>query len=609
VIANLIHATVKRAPDDLAVLSRDGALTYRELWRRAGQVVRRLRDQGADHREPVGLLARPSADGITGILATLRIGAPYVGMCPSLPAGRTNALIKDSGARFVLHARDVSPDLLAAVKPVGVHAPGADGPGDDGLPAPVPAHPLAPCAIIYTSGSTGGPKGVVIPQRAMVNRLEWGQRTYPLGAGDRVLHHTRYIYDFSAWEVLAALAYGATLVVESFRNYPDFEEIASAIKSFGVSTAHFVPSILAGLVRRDSFWACTSLTTVFSGGEALSLRLAEDFRRTCGATLYNQYGPTETCVDSSFFRYEPNGPPVEPTPGTMPVGTVPIGRAIDGTHFHVLDPSLHPVAEGGTGELYIGGTGLATGYLGRPGLTSEHFVPDPFHGRGERLYRTGDLVRRLENGLTQFVGRVDWQLNLRGVRLEPAEIEVALESHPRVIRAAAAVIDDPEPHLVAFIAAEPGAAVSRDELREQARATLPPAAVPDRFFVAESLPLLPNGKVDRRAVRDLLSQADANSVGTAPVAAAPDGREPRADPAVPVDLAAIWAEVLGVDNSGPDDDFFELGGHSLLAAELITVINERLGADVPLAEFFELPTLARAAELLQLTAEAGSSGA
>jgi amino acid adenylation domain-containing protein len=589
VIIDLVRATVRRSPDDIAVLTRDGSVTYQELWQQAGRVAQRLRDLGAGPEETVGVLARQSLDGVVAILAVLRLGAAYLGSCPSLPTARINTMVEDSGTRFVLHAGDLPADITPAPEYVDVRRvwDAAHGPAGPEVPEPPGPHPLAPLAVIYTSGSTGEPKGVVIPQRALLNRITWGQRTYPLTTGDRVLHHTRYIYDFSAWEVLAPLCYGATLVVDRFRNYPDFEELATAIRDLGATAVHFVPSVLAGVVRRESFRSAGSVTTVFSGGEALPRRLAEDVAKACeGAVLYNQYGPTEAAVDAAFFRYDPAG--------FAAGGTVPIGVPIDATRLYVLDEHLRPVSEGDIGELYIAGAGLALGYHTRPGLTAERFTADPFHDSGERMYRTGDLVTRLPGDLLAFVGRADWQINLRGVRLEPTEIELALQSHPAVARAVALVVGDDDQHLVAWIVPEDGGAVTREDLRALVLSALPAAAVPDRFVLGESVPLLPNGKVDRRAVRDLVAQA-------APLPTAEPGTDTpdSGTPDVPDELAVIWRELLGVGESAPHTDFFEAGGHSLLAVEMVSVINERLGADIQLAEFFEQATLACLAELLR----------
>jgi amino acid adenylation domain-containing protein len=573
-IIELVEQRVRVTPRAVAIRSPEGDLTFDGLWRRAGAVASRLADLGCGPGEPIGVLAPPSLDGVVAVLAVLRIGAVHVGLCPSLPADRLGTMIRDSGAHYVLHGRTVPADLVPDAKPAAVFTDGRV-PVGSGPPVPAGAHPLDPVALLYTSGSTGTPKGVLLPRRALRNRIEWGQGAYPLGPDDRVLHHTRYIYDFSLWEMLAPLAYGASLVVASFPHYPDFEELIAALRAFRVTAAHFVPSVLAGLLRRPSFRDCTALTTVFSGGEALPRALAADFQRLSTATLHNQYGPTETCVDSSWHRCGP----VERGAGTVPIG-VPIGR----TRLYVLDDRLSPVPVGATGELYIGGAGLAIGYHRRPGSTAERFVPDPFVA-GRRMYRTGDLVRVLDDkGCLEFVGRTDDQLNIRGVRLEAAEVEQVLEAHEDVLRAVVTRVEDPEPHLVAWVVPKPGARPAPASLRAAARAALPATAVPDRFHLGDRLPLLANGKLDRATVRELIRRAESEP---AEPAAAPGGSAP-VDGAL-ADVIDIWRELLRVPEVGPDDDFFELGGHSLLAVELVAQINERLHADLALADFFERP--------------------
>ena len=575
-IIELIRDQVTARPDHPAVLTRDGLLGYGELWHRAGRVASRLWQLGVRPGETVGLFAQPSLDGIVGLLAILRTGGVYVPLCPSQPAARTATVVADSATRVVLCGRDVPAGALPPVTPVWIHTETTAG---QEAPAPPAPHPEAPLALVYTSGTTGTPKGVLIPQRAMRNRLDWGQGVYPLQPSDRVLHHTRYIYDFSAWEVLAALGHGATLAVERFRNYPDYDEIITAVQDMRVTIAHFVPSVLSGLVRQPAFRGCRSLRTVFAGGEALPGKVAAALRAASEAALYNQYGPTETCIDSSFHRYTGEN-----------ATTVPIGRAIDRTRLHVLDERLAPVPAGTTGELYIGGDGLATAYAGRSRLTAARFVADPFAGGGERMYRTGDLVRDLGDGVLEFAGRADLQVSLRGVRLELSEVEHVLETHPRVDRAIAVVVGDERPHLVAWLLTADGADVDREELRALARSVLPPAAVPDRFHAGDSLPLLPTGKIDRAAVRRAVTEVTEDR----PAGAAAEPVDPAHDR-----LAAIWREVLGVDEIGPHDDFFDLGGHSLLAVELVGVINERLGTEVPLAGFFEAPTVKSVAELIE----------
>ncbi|MEV4665729.1 non-ribosomal peptide synthetase [Micromonospora echinofusca] len=583
-LVDLLETTAESTPDRTAIHSRDGAVTYRELHERAGRLAALLRADGIGPGDVCGVLAGPSTEGVVAILAVVRAGAAYLPLCPSLPPARIDDVVVQARPRLVLSAEPTERTLTgeAPVLPLSV---AEDRARDVPAPAAPPAiQPEDAVMVLFTSGSTGTPKGVVVPHRALLNRILWGQREYPVGADDRLLHHTRYIYDFSAWEVFAPLAFGATLVVGDFTAYPDFDAMAETIQKHDVTMVHFVPSVMSGFLGRDAARQCTSLSTVFSGGESLPASLARRVTETYDATLYNQYGPTETCIDSTFFRYDP---------AAEDAGGVPIGRAVDGTRLYVLDDQLRPTPDGVTGELHIAGVGLATGYLGRPDLTAERFVPDPFGGDGERMYRTGDVVRRRPDGNLEFVGRTDRQVNVRGVRVELGEVEAALTAHAAVTQAVALVTDDERAHLVAWVAAAPGT-VDGGTLREFVQRRLPRPFVPDQVVVGDTLPLLPTGKVDHAAVRDLVAAALHRTSG----ADAP-GTGGQEAGGVAGEVAALWRDILEVDQVGPDDDFFELGGHSLLAVEMVSVLNERLGSAIDLADFFESPTVRTCATLIE----------
>ncbi|WP_182875696.1 non-ribosomal peptide synthetase [Microbispora sp. H10670] len=590
-VIDLLEESVRRNRDKPAVLSRHGTLRYGQLFERAEIAVGRLRSLGAGRGRTVAVLAAPSVEGILGLVAAVLTGSAYLPLCPSLPIRRIEAMLADSEASVLLHSGHAPPLFTADVPrlvTIPIHvatAPPPAGASSEGMP--VKSHPEDPVSVIYTSGSTGDPKGVVVPHRALANRITWGQQTYPLRPGDRVLQHTRYIYDFSAWEVFAALAYGATLVTGEFRNYPDFTELSSLIEDFTVTTAHFVPTLLSAFVNSASFGRCTSLSTIFCGGESLPKSLAEEVRRRTGAVIYNQYGPTETCIDSTFHLYSP-----EPAgTGVATEGVVPIGRAVARTRLHLLDGNLCPVPDGVLGELHIAGAGLAHGYLGRPGLTADRFIPDPFGDPGTRMYRTGDLVQRDGSGSLVFRGRADLQINLRGVRVELEEVEAVLAACPGIAAAVALPPADEHGGLRAVVLPVTGVVPDPLKVREFARDRLPAAFVPNQISVVARLPRLVTGKIDRAGVRELADQARQPS--TAPDRDDESGRTH--------DLALVtrmWQELLGVSRIGADDDFFELGGHSLLAVELVSRANETLGADIPLADFFEEPTVVNFARLL-----------
>ncbi|GII66111.1 hypothetical protein Skr01_61960 [Sphaerisporangium krabiense] len=571
-VVELVRRTVRALPEHTAIVTPAGPVTYGELGSRAGAVAARLRALGVGAGRRVGVLASPSAEGVVGLLGVAMAGAAYVPLCPSLPSARLRALAEDSGASLVLHA-----EAAAGQAALGVTAlPITDGDAA-GQDAPVEIDPESPVSVIYTSGSSGTPKGVIVPHRALANRVLWGQSVYPLAPHDRVLQHTRYIYDFSAWEVFATLSFGATLVAPELANYPDFNELAEAMERHAVTTAHFVPSVLSGVINREAFARCAKLSLVFSGGETLTKDLARRFRARSAATLFNQYGPTETCVDSTFHRYEPGDGDAE--------GAVPIGTAIDRTRLHVLDERLEPVPDGTEGELFVAGAGLATGYLGRPGLTAERFLPDPYGAPGTRMYRTGDLVVRDGRGRLEFRGRADLQVNLRGVRVELEEVESVLALDDDVERAVAVVTDDGSPSLVAMVFPADGAVVETAKVREAARRRLPAAFVPDQVLLGDRPPLLPTGKVDRAAVRALILETRRAGRGRRGEGTGPgEGVEPF--------VVGLWKEYLELEEFGTDESFFELGGHSLLAVEMVSAVGEHLGSEVSLAEFFEEPTVA-----------------
>ncbi|MEU6846453.1 amino acid adenylation domain-containing protein [Streptomyces sp. NPDC046716] len=551
-----IEAQAARTPDAPALVYGDTLLTYAELDSRANRLARHLRTLGAAPGELVAVCVPRSVELIVTLLAVLKAGAAYLPLDPDYPEQRLAHMLDDAAPvcavtdrpgrlpagpatpRVVLDGLDLS--AYATVNPAR---------------ALTPAHPAY---VIYTSGSTGRPKGVVVPHAAIDNRLRWMQHTYPIGPGDRVLQKTPSSFDVSVWEFFWPLREGATLVVAEPGGHRDPDYLAALIREQAVTTCHFVPSMLQVFLAGPDAATCSAgLRRVFCSGEALPRETAAAFARTLpGVELHNLYGPTEAAVDVTFHACDPQD-----------TGPVPIGRPVWNTRLYVLDPAGRPCPPGIVGELFLAGRQLADGYLNRPELTAERFVPDPF--RGGRMYRTGDLARWTEHGEAEYLGRTDHQVKLRGQRIELGEIEAALAARPGVDGACALVRDD---RLVGYVTgtADP------TELRAALARELPEHMVPSAIVPLDAFPLSPNGKLDRREL-------------PAPVFAGGTGGRPPASPREEA-LTRLFAEVLGIAQAGPDDAFFDLGGTSLLAVRLVARVREELGADLTIGSLFEAPT-------------------
>ncbi|HZF07810.1 MAG TPA: amino acid adenylation domain-containing protein, partial [Thermoanaerobaculia bacterium] len=562
-VHGLFTAQAARTPEATAIIFGDLRLSYAELDRRSARLARRLQALGVGPEALVGVRLERSADLVIALLGVLRSGGAYVPLDPDLPPARLAAMEEDAG--------------LAAIVTEDTLGMGDLGTGTAGAPE---SRTMAESAVyaIYTSGSTGKPKGVVNTHGGVVNRLLWMQAAYRLSAADRVLQKTPYSFDVSVWEFFWPLVVGAALVVARPGGHRDPEYLAELIDAERVTVSHFVPSMLAAFLAAQGMARCSSLRQVFASGEALSDELRRRFFAqsfASGAELHNLYGPTEAAVDVTAWPCAPGE-----AAGIAVPSVVPIGRPIANLQIYVLDATMEPMPAGVPGELYIGGIGgigLARGYLNRPDLTAERFVPDPF-ANGERLYRTGDRAR-FQGGAFEYLGRLDQQIKLRGFRIELGEIEAVLAASPGVREALVQLREDVpgDPRLVAYVTPEN---LDVAELRLRCGQRLPAAMVPSAFVLLPQLPLLPNGKVDRRAL-------PAPEEG-----ATPAGRfVAPADPLEEI-LAGIWGEVLGRSRVSVADGFFtDLGGHSLLATQVVSRVRERLGLDLPLRSLFEAPTV------------------
>ncbi|MFD5186418.1 amino acid adenylation domain-containing protein, partial [Streptomyces sp. NPDC058372] len=591
----LFARQVAAAPEATALRCSDGTrLTYRQLDDRADHLARRLVRAGVGVESRVALLLPRSVDHVVSVLAVLKAGAAFVPVDPSYPADRTGYVLADCGARLLLTHRAQAEALRAADR-----LPDAgqlsvlllDAPDDRGAPeAGAPALPEVPLTagayVIYTSGSTGRPKGVTVTHAGLCALAATQAARLGVGAGSRVLQFASPGFDASWWELSMALLTGATLVVEPPEQGAATTDwgarLGPVVAASGVTHATLPPALVAALDPADL------PPVLVVAGEACPPETVD--RYAPGRTMVNAYGPTETSVCATMSA------PLAPGLGVPPIGT-PVTAA----EAHVLDAWLRPVPVGVPGELYVSGSGLARGYLDRPGLTSGAFVADPF-GDGGRLYRTGDVVRRRADGELEYVARGDDQLKVRGFRVEPREIESVLALHASVAqvvvdaRPADAPADGAAPgsaRLVAYVVpAAPGAA-DPAVLREHAAAVLPEYMVPSAFVLLERLPLNAHGKTDRAAL---------------PAPAAPaDGGYTAPRPGAEAVLAGIWAEVLGVERVGAHDNFFDLGGDSILSIQLVAKAR-RAGIEISSRDVFARQTVAALAAVAA-AAEAPGVGA
>ncbi len=561
-VHELFEEQARRSPHRVAVTCEGRSLTYAELNARANRIAHHLLRLGAGPEERIGVSLERSLDLVAGLLGILKAGAAYLPLDPSLPAERLAFLMADGGITRVLDAEEVRA-ALASGSPLGSDTDPESGGG-----------PRSLAYVLYTSGSTGRPKGVEVEHRSIVRLVREGGFA-EMDETEIFLQLAPIPFDASTLEIWGPLLNGGRLAVFPPRA-PSLEELAEALRSEGISTLW----LTAGLFHQMAEAQPESLRRVrqlLAGGDALSVphvrRILEGIQP--GHRLINGYGPTENTTFTCCWSMDAASPLAS---------SVPIGRPISNTRVYLLGRDLEPVPLGVAGELYAAGEGLARGYLGRPDLTAERFVPSPLPVfPGERLYRTGDLARRLPSGEIEFLGRLDNQVKLRGFRIELGEIEAALCGHPAVRQAAVLAREDRpgDRRLVAYIEVE-GQTPSTPELRAFLARKLPDYMVPAAVVTLETLPLTSNGKVDRRALSavELGLLESLSTVGDAPR----DEIEEL--------LAGIWCHVLGVEAVGVHDDFFELGGHSLLATRVVSRVREVFGIELPLRALFEAPTLA-----------------
>jgi amino acid adenylation domain-containing protein len=592
-VHELFEAQAARTPEAVAVEFQEQRLTYQELNERANRLAGDLFNRGVGWETLVGLCVEPSLETIVGILGILKAGGAYVPLDPEYPASRLSLMLVDAAPVLVLTTHSLRNRLPAGIAMIDLDTATAAVASDLNRGTALrnseriaPVGPQHPAYVIYTSGSTGAPKGVHIEHRALVNHMSWMVATYPVAPGDRVLSRTSISFDASVWEIWFPLLSGATLCLAPRNTARDPGRLLKFMADRGITVAQFVPTLLAAICEQGRPRP-ERLRLVFAGGEPLVRELAQSVFSGWQVPIVNLYGPTETTIQSTHFMCRDTVPD---TP------TVPIGRPIWNTVLYVLDRQGVPAPIGVPGELYIGGVGLARGYLNQPELTAAKFVPDPFSAAPhERLYRTGDRVRWREDGTLEFLGRVDQQVKLRGFRIELGEIEATLRGHPGVGQGLVLLREDRpgDKRLVAYVVPrEPDQPPAVSELRQHLLQSLPEYAVPSNFVTLDALPLTPNGKVDRNSLpAPSTTQVELQSSAVPAITS------------TEAQLILIWEDLLLTRPVRVDDNFFDLGGHSLLAVRLLSRIKEVFNQDLSLQAFFWTPTVRSMAQLLAADSE------
>jgi amino acid adenylation domain-containing protein len=578
VLQGFFEQQARRAPDRVAVIFEQQVFTYDELDRRANQVARHLERVGAGRGSLVAIMTDRSAEMVVGLLGILKSGAGYVPLDPSYPEQRLAFMLADSQASILLTEQRLIGSLPeGSAQTVCIDADWGAISIESAEQGAADSDDVA--YVIYTSGSTGEPKGVAIKHHSVCTLLDWAQQIYSSDELAAVLASTSICFDLSIFEIFLPLSVGGRVILA--RNAL---ELPSLPAQSDVRLINTVPSAMAELVRIGG--VPDSVLTVNLAGEPLNQSLVQEiYQRTSASQVWNLYGPSEdTTYSTCAYIARDRG------------AAVTIGRPIANTQTYLLDSTLHCAPVGAAGELHLGGDGLAAGYLNRPGLTAEKFIPDPFGPLpGRRMYRTGDLGRSLPNGTIDFLGRIDNQIKLRGFRIELGEVEAALRSHPGVWESVVVLrgLERKDPRLVAYVVSSenwPGATALRAYLDKR----LPGYMVPPAFVRLDSMPLTPNGKIDRHRLPE-------------PDLARPEVDVALADPRTPMEemVAGIWSDLLGVERVGARDDFFKLGGHSLLATRVASRVRDVFGVELPLRQMFENATVQGVAEIIERARSAG----
>ncbi len=577
-----IEQQVERTPNAIACIYGDEKLTYSELNVRANKLAHHLLASGITVSESIAVFMQRSLEMLVTLVAVLKAGAAYVPLDVDFPQNRLSQIISNTNLKAIITTNDVKRHIVEDMtKPISIINVDDVSLQLELFPQQNPEINMSSTSlayIIYTSGSTGNPKGVMIPHIGICNRLLWMQQQYQLTSVDRVLQKTPYTFDVSVWELFWPLMTGATLVIAEPEKHTDTDYIVQTIATNNISIIHFVPSMLGLFLEHPGVSDCKSLRDVICSGEALPLTFKELFFENLQCRLHNLYGPTEASIDVTFYECKADDG----------LDIVPIGKPIANTYIYILDEKLQHASLGETGELYIGGIGLATGYCNQPELTAERFIDDPFDP-GKKIYKTGDIARWLHDGNIEFIGRKDFQVQLRGLRIELGEIEVTLLKSDEIKEAVVLLHEDAANNqmLVAYITEKPGMQISDAKLREYLVGYLPQAFIPAKFIRLQQMPLTANGKIDRK----ILPAYNMGEVVNETIEQQPEN-------AIEKQLLVIWQGLLKKDAISITDNFFEIGGHSLLIPVLQKKITDNFDKQITNVDLFNYTTVQQLAKFL-----------
>jgi len=579
-LVKLFENQVHKTPGATALEYEGLRLTYNELNHRSNRLAHYLTGLGIKPEVPVGIFMDRSPEMVIAIYGIIKAGGAYVPLDPNYPDERLNFMIEDTNIPVILTQSHLKERLSHyKIKSLSLDTEQGLFQSESINNPEVKIDPGNMAYIIYTSGSTGKPKGVINEHKGIVNRLLWMQEKYHLTEADRVMQKTPFTFDVSVWEFFWPLQTGASIIIAKPDGHKDNSYLTGLIKEKQITTLHFVPSMLQLFLEEDEIDFCTSLKRVFCSGEALKYEHKQRFFERLNAELHNLYGPTEAAVDVTYWQCMKDDN----------LRFVPIGYPVANTQIYILDPDLQPVPAGCSGELHIGGVQVARGYLNRKELTEEKFIPDPFSKTpGARLYKTGDLAKFLTDGSIEYIGRIDFQVKIRGLRVELGEIENKISEYPGIAQNVVIVFEDSPGNqmLVAYYTALPDFEIDIAKLRKHLTNSLPDYMVPQHYIKMDGIPLSANGKTDRKALPSPIFERKTDIAYLEP-----GNNEEKI-------LVGIWKELLMLDKVGINDSFFDLGGHSLLLIRMLAKIKPYFKKELNIIDFFRYPSIRLLVEYL-----------